>query len=164
MAKQENRYKANIGTPSLILIFIVMCLITFGLLSLSTAKSEWNLAERNALAVTEYYRADGEGEAFYQMVLKQTAVVREKSLDSQERKRLLVRELGEAYHPEEETVTVQIPMERSQALFIELLLQPEERVDIRISKWKIIQTEDYEIDNSMPVWTGGEMKDQETGK
>ena len=164
MAKQENRYKANLGTPSLILIFIVMCLITFGMLSLSTAKSELNLAERNASAVTEYYRADGEGEAFYQMVLNKAAKVWEKSQDPQERKQLLSREFGDAYEPDKGTVTVYIPMERSQALFIELLLQPEEREDIRISKWKIIQTEDYEIDNSMPVWTGGEMKDQETGK
>lgn len=164
MAKQENGYKANIGSPSLILIFIVMCLITFGMLSLSAAKSEWNLAERNASAVTGYYRADGEGEAFYQMVLEKAAQVRENSLDPQERRQLLARELGEAYDPEEGTVTVQIPMERSQALFIELVFQPEEREDIQISKWKVIQTEDYEIDNSMPVWTGGEMKDQETGK
>lgn len=164
MGKQENRYNANIGTPSLILIFIVMCLITFGMLSLSAAKSEWNLAERNASAVTEYYRADGKGEGFYQMVLKKAAEVREKSLDPQEAGRLLARELGDAYHPEAGTVTVQIPMERSQALFIELFLQPEEGEDIRISKWKVIQTEDYEIDNAMPVWTGGEMKDQEIEK
>ncbi|GLC79144.1 short-chain dehydrogenase [Lacrimispora brassicae] len=164
MAKQEKAYKANIGTPSLILIFIVMCLITFGMLSLSAAKSEWNLAERNASAVTEYYRADGEGEAFYQMVLEKAAQVREKSLDPQERKQFLTRELGEAYHPEEGTVTVQIPMERSQALSVELVLQPEEREDILISRWKVIMTEDYEIDDSMPVWTGGETKVQETGK
>ncbi|ADL03907.1 hypothetical protein [Lacrimispora saccharolytica] len=164
MAKQERAYKANIGTPSLILIFIVMCLITFGMLSLSAAKSEWNLAERNAAAVTEYYRADGEGEAFYQMVSEQAEQVREISLDPEEQKQLLARSLKGAYHPEDETVTVQIPMERSQALSIELVLQSEGREKIRISRWKVIQTEDYEIDDSMPVWTGGEMKEQETGK
>ena len=164
MAMQENRYKANIGTPSLILIFIVMCLVTFGMLSLSAAKNERNLAERNALAVTEYYRADGEGEDFYRMVLEQVTEVWGKSQDSQVRKQLLTREFGEAYHPEERTVTVQIPMERSQALFIELLLQPEKKETLKVSKWKIIQTENFEIDHSMPVWSGGVMKNQETGK
>ncbi|EXG85727.1 hypothetical protein SAMN05443270_3823 [Lacrimispora sphenoides] len=156
MAKQENGYRANIGSPSLILIFIVMCLITFGMLSLSTAKSERNLAERNASAVTEYYRADGEGEAFYQMVLNKAAKVREKSQDPQERKQLLSRELGDVYEPDKGTVTVNIPMERSQALSIELVFLPEGEEDIQISKWKVIQTEDFEIDHSMPVWTGGE--------
>lgn len=162
MAKQENGYKANIGSPSLILIFIVMCLITFGMLSLSTAKNEKNLAERNASAVTEYYRADGEGEAFYQMVLEKAEKAGEKSLDSQERKQFLVQELGESYHPYDGTVTTEIPMDRSQALFVELVLQPEKLYDIRISKWKVIQTENYEVDDSMPVWTGGDGKGQET--
>lgn len=164
MAKQENGYKANIGSPSLILIFIVMCLVTFGMLSLSTAKSERNLAERNASAVTEYYRADGEGEAFYQMVLKKGEEIREKSQDPQEQRQLLSREFGDAYEPDKGTVTAMIPMERSQALNIELVFPPEGKEDIRISKWKVIQTEDYEIDHSMPVWTGGETKNQETGR
>ena len=36
MAKQEIRRKANIGSSSLILIFIVLCLVTFSVLSLAT--------------------------------------------------------------------------------------------------------------------------------
>ena len=98
------------------------------------------------------------------MVSEQAEQVREISLDPEEQKQLLARSLKGAYHPEDETVTVQIPMERSQALSIELVLQSEGREKIRISRWKVIQTEDYEIDDSMPVWTGGEMKEQETGK
>ncbi|WP_277406803.1 hypothetical protein [Lacrimispora xylanisolvens] len=38
MAKQEIGYRANMGTPTLILIFMILCLVTFGMLSLSTAK------------------------------------------------------------------------------------------------------------------------------
>ena len=48
MAKQESGFKANIGSSSLILIFIVMCLVTFGMLSLTSAKSDLSLANRNA--------------------------------------------------------------------------------------------------------------------
>jgi hypothetical protein len=164
MAKQEIGYRANIGGPSLILIFIVMCLVTFGMLSLSAAKSEHNLAARNASAVTEYYRADGEGEAFYQMVLEKVEAVKAKGREQKEYEELLAQELGNYYRPEEGTVITQIPMTRSQALTIELIPEFEEKGDVRVSKWKVIQTEDYEIDNSMPVWTGGESKKQETGK
>ena len=39
MADYEMRRKANIGSSSLILIFIVLCLATFGLLSLGDRKS-----------------------------------------------------------------------------------------------------------------------------
>lgn len=46
MAKQESGFKANIGSSSLILIFIVMCLVTFGMLSLTSARSDLSLANR----------------------------------------------------------------------------------------------------------------------
>lgn len=164
MAKQEIGYRANIGGPSLILIFIVMCLVTFGMLSLSTAKSEHNLAERNASAITEYYRADGEGEAFYQMVLDKVKAVKEKGQGQAQYQELLAQELGNYYHQEEKTVVTQIPMERSQALFIELIPDFEKEGEVGISKWNVIQSEEYEIDNSMAVWTGEELNKQETGK
>ena len=51
MAKSESKSGANIGSASLILIFIVLCLGTFGLLSLSSAKNDLDLAERNGLHV-----------------------------------------------------------------------------------------------------------------
>lgn len=163
MAEQKNGYRANIGGPSLILIFIVMCLVTFGMLSLSTAKSEHNLAVRNASAITEYYRADGEGEAFYQMVLNKVKSVKEKGRGQTEYEDLLAQELGDYYHKEEKTIIIQIPMERSQALFIELVPDFGENGKVRISKWNVVPSEDYEVDNSMDVW-GGESKRQETGK
>ena len=64
MAKQEIRRKANIGSSSLILIFIVLCLVTFSVLSLGNAKREDALSRRSADSVQEYYRADAAGEAF----------------------------------------------------------------------------------------------------
>ena len=68
MADYEMRRKANIGSSSLILIFIVLCLATFGLLSLGNARGDELLSVRNAAAVKEYYRADGVGEEFVQTV------------------------------------------------------------------------------------------------
>ena len=67
MAKQEIRRKANIGSSSLILIFIVLCLVTFSVLSLGNAKREDALSRRSADSVQEYYRADAAGEAFLQL-------------------------------------------------------------------------------------------------
>lgn len=159
MAKRETGYRVSIGSPSLILIFIVLCLVSFGMLSLSTAKSEWNLAERNASAVTEYYRADSQGEDFYRLVSETVNAVRKQSINPAECRQLLSQELGEYYQPEEGTVITEIPMERSQALLIELVPQLEGAGDIIISRWKVIQTEDFEIDDSMPVWTGEKTKE-----
>ena len=155
MEKNETGNRITIGSPSLILIFILICLVTFGMLSLSTAKSEWNLAERNAGAVTEYYRADSLGEDFYRMVAEKVSGIRAQTSDPAEYSRLLEQELGEFYQPEEGTVVMKIDMERAQALILELVPQFTGEEAVTVSQWKVIQTEDFEIDNSMPVWNGG---------
>ncbi|MFT4104272.1 MAG: short-chain dehydrogenase [Lacrimispora sp.] len=160
MAKQETGNRPGIGSPSLILIFIVMCLVTFGMLSLSTAKSEWNLAERNAASVTEYYRADREGEEFYRLVAEAAQEARQESADLKEAGRILEEKLGEYYVPERGSAMTQIAMERAQALLVEVVPFPEEGQAPAISQWKVIQTEDFEIYDSMPVWTGGEGEEE----
>ena len=46
MAGEAAKHKVNIGLTSLILIFIILCLSTFCLLSLSSARGDLSLAER----------------------------------------------------------------------------------------------------------------------
>ena len=48
MDGKSSRNKVSIGASSLILIFIVLCMATFGLLSLSSAQGDLKLARRNA--------------------------------------------------------------------------------------------------------------------
>lgn len=152
MAKQESGYKANIGSSSLILIFIVMCLVTFGMLSLTSAKSDLSLAVRNADAVTEYYRADSEGEAFFEMVSESVKTACADTADGKARLARLEETLGAYYR--DGVVVTEVTMERAQALHIELEPDLTGEGSVKVAKWKVIQTEDYEIDDSMPVWGG----------
>lgn len=62
MDGKSSRNKVSIGASSLILIFIVLCMATFGLLSLSSAQGDLKLARRNADAVKGYYEADNKGQ------------------------------------------------------------------------------------------------------
>ncbi len=48
----------NIGSASLVMVFSVLCLTIFAVLSVVTARNEWRLAEKSAQAVTDYYTAD----------------------------------------------------------------------------------------------------------
>lgn len=152
MAKQESGYKANIGSSSLILIFIVMCLVTFGMLSLTSSKSDLSLAMRNADAVTEYYRADSEGEAFYEMVSGKVKAACSDAAGSEARLARLKEALGAYYR--DGVVVTEVAMARAQALHIELEPDLTGEGSVKVAKWKVIQTEDYEIDDSMPVWGG----------
>ena len=56
--------RINIGTASIILIFIILCLAVFSLLSLSDGNSALVLARRRADSVTAYYQADAMGQEF----------------------------------------------------------------------------------------------------
>lgn len=144
------RKQVNIGTTSLILIFVILCLSAFGLLSLSSAKGDLNLAEKNAKAVQIYYEADAAGEAFVQMVHQVFQEAKKQNLTGSRRDEYLKERLGS--YCRDGLVQTDIEMKFGQALHIEL--QPEGEEGYRIQSWNVYNREDYEIDRSMPVWTG----------
>lgn len=53
--KQKNKSMINIGTTSLVLIFAVLALVTFSLLSYASARAQWRMAEKLAERTTQYY-------------------------------------------------------------------------------------------------------------
>ncbi len=52
----------TIGVSSLLVVFIILCLVTFACLSLSTAKSDYEFAKKNAAYKTAYYKACNQAE------------------------------------------------------------------------------------------------------
>lgn len=151
--------KMNIGISSLILIFIVLCLVTFGLLSLSSARNDLALAERNAEAVREYYRADAEGERFIAMadglLMQIAAETGGNDLSSVPIGRFK-EGMGDYYDEEEHMIRTDISMERGQALHVELAIEKDGRrgTFCSVRSFYVYNQEDYDIDQSIPVWTG----------
>ena len=47
----------HMGAPSLLMIFLVLCLFTFALLSLSSAKNNRTLSQQSADRIQAYYQA-----------------------------------------------------------------------------------------------------------
>lgn len=143
--------KVNIGSSSLILIFIILCLSVFGLLSLTSARSDLSLAQKNAQAVQGFYEADSQGETFVQMV--------DQALQESQDEAQLKMALGAYYQAGSDgaasMAVTDISMERGQVLHIELALEPEKK-RYEVKTWKVFNAEEYEIDDSMPVWTGSE--------
>ena len=61
-SKKNNFPITNIGSVTLMMIFIVLCMVSFAALSLSTAASDSRAAEKAATHVKEYYMASNEAE------------------------------------------------------------------------------------------------------
>ena len=60
MRKQSEKAPApffNIGASSLLVIFLILCLVTFAILTLTSAKSDADFAEKLAYHKTNYYAA-----------------------------------------------------------------------------------------------------------
>ena len=60
MRKQSEKAPAaffNIGASSLLVIFLILCLVTFAILTLTSAKSDTDFAEKLAHHKTNYYTA-----------------------------------------------------------------------------------------------------------
>ena len=134
MADYEIRRKANIGSSSLILIFIVLCLTTFGILSLENARREDDFSRKNADAVQAYYQADRQAAAFVRDV-DQALVA------------------GRLDQTGNDRYCKEFDMGSGLALYVELVVDREEKTS-RVQCWKVVDRGEFEIDQSIPVWSG----------
>ncbi|MBQ6814914.1 MAG: hypothetical protein IJP13_05195 [Lachnospiraceae bacterium] len=55
--KGNSGFQIGTGVTSVLMIFVILCLTTFGVLSYTSAEAELHLTEKNADYVTEYYEA-----------------------------------------------------------------------------------------------------------
>ena len=55
---KETKQFTGMGASSILMIFIVLCLTTFGVLSLVSSYTDLRLSERSQKAAAEYYIAD----------------------------------------------------------------------------------------------------------
>ncbi len=65
MNKEKKFRLPAAGGSSLLVIFSVLCLVTFALLGMSTVQADYRLAEASQNAVTGYYQADYQAEEIF---------------------------------------------------------------------------------------------------
>lgn len=127
---------AAVGGSSLLVIFAVLCLTVFALLTLSTAAADGRLSQEAAEAVEAYYRADSQAEVLWARL-----------------------RAGE--RPEEVTETAEdagstlyeytVPVSQGQELRISLRL---EDGIWTVVQWQAVSTVDWQADEDLTVWDG----------
>lgn len=58
MKKKKKHTFLNIGTSSILLVFVLLCLVTFAILSIVNANMDYQLSKKNAEHTRAYYQAD----------------------------------------------------------------------------------------------------------
>lgn len=120
-----------VGAASLLVIFAVLCLSVFALLSLSTVRANLRLSDSAAAAVEHYYAADTRAEE----ILAQ----------------LRAGEIPEGVRRNGDVFSYDCPISDSQTLAVQLRVQDGV---YEILRWQAVSTGDWQADDSLPVWDG----------
>lgn len=141
---REKTRGTGLGSTSLIMIFAVLCLTIFALLTLSTARANQALAEKNAEFSKEYYEADSRA-------VRIVAQIQEYAQTGEIPQTIDEIAIRQQETEDGKTVTYCCPVNESQALSVELAL---ECSDFTVVSWKLAQTAEWEADGSFSVWDG----------
>ena len=125
-----------VGVTSLLVIFAVLCLTVFALLSVSTVRADKALSEKSAAAIDGYYQADYAAE--------QTLALLRAGKQPDE-----VKKINGIYcytHPISDT----------QTLVVEVIVDGSH---YEILRWQAVSAADWQASDQLPVWSG-EMKEE----
>ena len=124
------------GAVSLVMIFCVMCLAVFSVLTLATADRESKLSEMAARNAAEYYRADRDATAIVAALQNGSPIPADLDVD-------IIRE--------GDTASFFLPMGESQGLDVAVSLGGG---GCEILRWQTVYTGSWEPDEFLNFWDG----------
>lgn len=162
--KNQSSFTA-IGSSSLLVVFLILCLTTFAILSLSSAKSDYSFAERLAKHRSNYYAACSQAEDMLgdiDQLLEQTYLSnptsREEYLDALSLTLVTSSKLPCSYSADtgEPVISYNVPIDKKQTLFVELKVTDPAKSPYyyEIKTWQAASSETWKSDdtlNLMPV-------------
>lgn len=157
----------NIGSVTLMMIFIVVCMVSFAALSLSTAGADYRAAKKSAKHVTNYYKASNDAE---EKLAGLSQLLSESYADSKDSDSYY-KDLEEKLQAMEGfssiaqridggilsgiSVSYDCSISKKQALHVEILCtypQDNAKEDLyQITCWQTISTSQWEGDNSIKL-------------
>lgn len=151
---------ANIGSVSLLMIFIVLCMVTFAALALSTASANYRSAKRLSEHTTEYYNAYSLAEEKLAAIDKILADSYQNSSDSQTYYHLAKASASEikgitvSEEDSDTLISYQTNINNTQAISVRLRILYPQTDDgpgrfYEIAAWQKIHTKEWKGDNSV---------------
>lgn len=144
MRKKTKSYGVNIGSSSILLIFVILCLVSFAVLSIVSAQTDYKLSCKLAERTTKYYEAGNQVESYLQDLQSSLAKIYEDSASADEYFAL-------AGHD----TTFSIPLSDQQMLNVRLtILYPGDGNGYyEINTWQVETQDTLELDDTLPVFT-----------
>lgn len=133
-----------LGGASLLVIFAVLALTIFALLSLSTVRADSRLSEASAQAVRDYYAADAKAQAVL-------AWLRTGEGEPDVPETFTLSTSISEYGDHSETVhAYALPISDTQELQVEVRVDGPDRWEVL--RWQAVPVGDWEIDEGIELW------------
>jgi len=131
MKPAETTAVQGIGAASLLVIFAVLCLSVFALLTVATVQANERLEDHAESAILDYYRADCEAEE----ILAQ----------------LRCGNIPEGVTLNDGIYSYTCPISKTQLLAVAVTVRDK---NYEILRWQAVSTTDWKPEDALPVWTG----------
>lgn len=136
-------FSTGIGASTILIIFVILCLVSFAALSIVTANADYKLSQKVLNRNTSYYQACNEAEASLAQ-LDQTLVDAYKNSSNE----------TEYFEQTGHTKNYSIPLSDLQTLEITVSINYPTSSDetfYHISSWQVVTTENLEYDNTLNI-------------
>ena len=145
MAEREKFSPPAVGGISLLVVFAVLCLTVFALLSLATVQADGRLGDASARAVEDYYAADCTAQAVLAWLRtgeRGDAVPEDLTVST------TFADYGGRF---EEVRAFTVPISDTQELQVEVRV---DGADYEILRWQAVPTGGWDLDGGLDVWDG----------
>lgn len=144
----------NIGASLMLVIFIILCMVVFAVLSLSSALKDLDYSEKNALRTSSYYEASNRAEELLAQI--DTILAETPSREERIQKLQTFENVTAAEEGFELVVTYSVPIDEDEILQITLAAPfqtPETHVSQRytIRSWTQCSAAEWTGTQSLPV-------------
>ncbi len=148
----------NIGSSSLLVIFLALCLATFSVLALSSAKSDYTFSKKAAEHREAYYAAANTAEHMLAELDHNIKVARKASeADTFDNSftRALATTLGNEYTYDtvQQLLYFSVPISEREALTVTVRLEaPTSHRRYTVTRWEVTATSDWTADDTMELY------------
>lgn len=138
----------SIGASSLLVIIVVLSLVCFAALSITSASADLRLSQKLADRTSSYYEACNEAQTTLKNLSVSLSSIYEESRNKDEYERKIKESLTDS-------LTFSCPMNENQILQVSVSpLYPQNASGdfLEITSWKIVNITSLELDESLPVF------------
>ena len=144
MRNQRKSYGVNIGSSSILLIFVILCLVSFAVLSIVSTQTDYKLSCKLAERTTKYYEANNEVESYLRDLQASLEKIYEDSATAEEY-------FAVAGH--DTTFSIQLSEQQMLNVHLTILYPGDGKGYYEINTWKVETQDTLELDDTLPVFT-----------